>query len=82
MEITCAPCAGTGTIGGGSCPTCDGDGLVDLTDAKFKTIYTADLIATAGIVWDSILTSLEDLTDKCNDIKEKCDEIKAVVDGL
>lgn len=76
MEISCPVCSGTGQIEEESCTTCGGGGAIDLTDASFRkmSMHPAELMVLMGTIWDSMLTSLADIRDKCNDIFEKVNE--------
>ncbi len=70
MEITCSPCEGTGTVSGGeTCPTCGGDGKIDLTDPTFRGIPLGDQIAVMGQVWNDLLTNQAALDTKVDTIE-------------
>ena len=73
MDITCPACdAGTGSDGN-PCTVCGGDGVITLIGSNFVKLINR--WALHGVVWDSILTKLDDLEDKVDDVMDKCNDI-------
>ena len=73
MDITCTACdAGTGSDGN-PCTVCGGDGVITLIGSNFVKLINR--WALHGVVWDSILTKLDDLEDKVDDVMDKCNDI-------
>ena len=75
MEFNCYVCHGTGLQGGEPCSVCGGDGKLDLTDDRFREVDHPTINRLHGAVWNSMLLSLADLSDKVNDVMDKCDDI-------
>ena len=80
MEITCGVCTEGVGSDGGSCSVCGGDGLIDLADSDFRKYIQR--WALHGVIWNEMLTRLDDIEDKVDDVIVKCNDIKEVVDEL
>ena len=87
MILTCTVCDNGINSAGNPCLVCGGDGEFTLVDSGF--VNTQGQWPITGMVWDAMLTKLEDvesladdLIDQNVDILEKLAEIKEVVDAL
>lgn len=65
LTIPCMTCKESGTIGGNTCPDCDGDKVREIAEGDF---------GLSGAHHIAMLRMVADILDKCNDIFEKVNE--------
>lgn len=80
MKLTCTACIDGTHSCGEPCLVCGGDGEIDLLDADFVKVDTHGKLR--GIIWDAILTRIDDSLTKLETLAIKVDTLDTHLDVI